>query len=729
MVDSAAVVEQGSILKTERRPFRAKEKPKASWGSRSIEWFKDQVVRAKERGRGVIERLSEGSPSNELSADRKQETDPSVQINWKLLVKSGDISRPEDGGDRRKNVPEEDGEKQAKEVQKAVDAEKASKPKNTVGLDIAGETEDWFYIPKTAWYPHDMLSRGGSGARLDVETLLHPDVADRYVVNVIGDLVECGTLRNMLAPGAAEKLEAFVQKLEPQFVRNMDNLTPEKQELVATVGALVNYVLASHEFATEKRTPQERHFGPREAHFSPFSIPDAAFDLLEQNVYKDNIPQLMAVLQKHIEYKGRDVISMKKQGIVKACQRAEEIFIKEKVELDDILSIHQELVSDSPRGGQINHNPNTLREIESGDLDSELDGFMTEFNTGILEITPQTPQNEVIETATELMKKWTDMHATHDANGRLSRIIGNAILIKGGQELIPVTVPNKWEQRIAIEDSERDQLALQQYWRRIMLPTVKTWEDLIAYEKGSNVVMPEPGRETFHPSLRDRVRGKIGEGRQKKAFAVDEDKAWVRYHGKEFQGKPVEFSKAQFFMHRILHLLAPNNFPDVFMAAKGGILLERAPETPDFIKAKEIIEKYGTLTRPDEEGDWMDYKMEEIYKMPKFQEIAGLLDKLGVGEVASGSERSFYELAVPVNTVIVDNEPLIIELFDPITIKNIDNQLKAGPTIQPDGLNEVLESRLADGKLDEKEAKEIKRMYQRYYENAKKAVEIDKTSN
>ena len=368
-------------------------------------------------------------------------------------------------------------------IVKRPDPEKSPGPKNIIGLDIAGETGDWFYLPQTAWYPLDMLSRGGSGATLDVEILLHPDVADRYVANIIGDLIECGTLRNMLAPKAAEKLEAFVQELKPRFTQSMDKLTSEKQKLVEVVGALINYVLANHEFETKKRAPQERYFGPQEAYFPPFSIPDAAFDLLEKNVYKDNVHQLIAVLREHIKYKGDNVISGEKQGIINACQIAKEIFIKERVELDDILSIHQKLVPDSPRGGQINHDPNILRRIESGDLDSALDGFMTKLNTRLSEITPQTPQDEVLETATELMGDWANIHATHNANGRLSRIIGNAILMKAGQPLIPVTIPNKWEQRMALKESEEDPSILREYWKGITLPVVKTWEDLVIYEK------------------------------------------------------------------------------------------------------------------------------------------------------------------------------------------------------------------------------------------------------
>lgn len=230
--------------------------------------------------------------------------------------------------------------------------------------------------------------------------------------------------------------------------------------------------------------------------------------------------------------------------------------------------------------------------------------------------------------------------------------------------------------------------------------------------------------QNFHSSLKGRIGEKIGEGRQKKAWEVDLNKVWVRYHNEEFKDKPVEFFKAQYFMHRILHVLAPANFPDVHMAVKGGILLDRAAESPDFTRANELLEKLLKNDRmdsslPKKDWQWVEDKAQEIHDLPKFVKIADMLEQLGIINIHAidARERSRYELALPFNTVVDDDEPMVLELFDPATQISVDGKPKSVPTLSETGLDQVLASSKAEGKLDDHEIKEIKRMYHRYYEN------------
>jgi len=207
------------------------------------------------------------------------------------------------------------------------------------------------------------------------------------------------------------------------------------------------------------------------------------------------------------------------------------------------------------------------------------------------------------------------------------------------------------------------------------------------------------------------VTGISGEGRDKIAYNVGADKVAV-IHKENVAPKEnsAEFYKSQYYLHQILHILMPDNFPQVRIASGENIVIvDRVPDTEDFIRAKEIKKKLiGTWEIEDK--TWFDDKTSEIKNLDSFKEMKTLLDNI----LLPYTDRTGDELALPNNTVVVEGKPISIELFFP---HNNISQI-----IIEDNLFRVISERLDNKQITEKESKIIKSFYERYKLNVNECL-------
>jgi|GEM_PF-6760306 len=176
----------------------------------------------------------------------------------------------------------------------------------------------------------------------------------------------------------------------------------------------------------------------------------------------------------------------------------------------------------------------------------------------------------------------------------------------------------------------------------------------------------QPQSENITPEMQFFLRGQgwdgksekvIGEGREKSAMEVGDDKVLLRYHSKHEFDKtelPPEYFKAQFYLHKILHLILPDNFADVHMGGGNGIVFSKVPDNPDFIRAKEIQQRLlATWEFSVEDREFYRQKREEFKQNLEFQLVYGVLEELGIA--TGGRDVALDELALPVNAVMVDS--------------------------------------------------------------------------
>lgn len=218
------------------------------------------------------------------------------------------------------------------------------------------------------------------------------------------------------------------------------------------------------------------------------------------------------------------------------------------------------------------------------------------------------------------------------------------------------------------------------------------------------------------------LAGEIGRGREKTARLVGTDKVLISYHGEINQRLATpDYMKAQFYMHKILHELLPNNFPDVFAAGDGSLLVERIPDTEDLVKAREILTLYLDPKKnhliTTKQRDWLQQKTEEIKKNQEFQRAIAIMRAIGLGY---GKDENPDDLAQPVNTVMVNGHPVLLEMMKPI-VTNAQSHTILRMNI--DALTEVVRQGVEEKYLDEKKQNQILSYVVQYQENAKKAAE------
>lgn len=225
--------------------------------------------------------------------------------------------------------------------------------------------------------------------------------------------------------------------------------------------------------------------------------------------------------------------------------------------------------------------------------------------------------------------------------------------------------------------------------------------------------MPEyrPGLESLH---------EVARGREKIASSIDgnPDKVWITWQDERL--KVPEFGKAVFAFQKILHLLMPQNFLDVSYADETGVMVDKVPDTEDFIEANRIFAERRTRSDVMYGSDWILRKQDEIYDMDEYQEVAKL-----IGDILqpNGSEWGAREMAVPVNTAVVNGHPLIVELIRPVT-PSVNGKLEQilVPTLKPEALEKVLAERQKNCLMTEVESTRIRRYYESYQSNVKQLI-------
>ncbi|MFA6518292.1 MAG: hypothetical protein WCV93_01420 [Candidatus Shapirobacteria bacterium] len=228
----------------------------------------------------------------------------------------------------------------------------------------------------------------------------------------------------------------------------------------------------------------------------------------------------------------------------------------------------------------------------------------------------------------------------------------------------------------------------------------------------------------------------VGEGREKVVTVAGErgDKVWVQYsrdgENKDALVAGPEFFKAQFYLHKILHELLPDNFPDYLLTGQGGLLVERIPADEDAKRANDIMQlvrqrrlETGSGYCESDEHEWLTQKHNAIYYSDEYQTLARVLEYIGVAEVGD-RDRDAYELAVPVNTYIVDGHPVIIETMDPLVKTKSERGTEGRDLLlNIDRLGEVVDEGVVVGKVTEEAARKIRKYAQRYKVNANSAIE------
>jgi len=225
----------------------------------------------------------------------------------------------------------------------------------------------------------------------------------------------------------------------------------------------------------------------------------------------------------------------------------------------------------------------------------------------------------------------------------------------------------------------------------------------------------------------------IGEGREKQAMAVGEDKVLIYYHSKQEIDKanlPPEYFKAQFYLHKILHLSLPNNFPDVHMGGGGAILFDRVPDNPEFSRAKDIQREF-LVTRALGYSDDIFLKkfIGRNTNNPEFLLAYRVLEGLGIVD-ARDPDTSQLEFAQPYNTVMVNDHPVLLEALNPVkTLTNRIGELSFEPSMNIENLAEIIhfgmnsEDPAATHLKDERVQNRILKLAIRYRINAEKTAE------
>lgn len=213
----------------------------------------------------------------------------------------------------------------------------------------------------------------------------------------------------------------------------------------------------------------------------------------------------------------------------------------------------------------------------------------------------------------------------------------------------------------------------------------------------------------------------LGRGREKTARKVGEDKVLIEYHGDENKMlATAEYVTAQYYMQKVLHLLLPNNFLRVFAAGANSILVEKAPDTEDFLKAKELnklfIDPSLHHTITPEQKMWMEQKASAMLTDNEFSFVIEILQEIGLGY---GKDEAPSELALPVNTVRVNDHPVLIEMMKPI-VTNDHGQ--AVPRLQVNKLQALVEDGVTQQAIPPDIGARIIRLAERYQIKALEAA-------
>ncbi|KKP33498.1 MAG: hypothetical protein UR23_C0042G0005 [Candidatus Roizmanbacteria bacterium GW2011_GWA2_32_13] len=294
------------------------------------------------------------------------------------------------------------------------------------------------------------------------------------------------------------------------------------------------------------------------------------------------------------------------------------------------------------------------------------------------------------------------------APGKVERVVTKAReLTQKGEEWFK----NKWEKVTGKKPTEVRQV----------LKDIEGADETVLLtdeiEKPNQKVEGTPEEQIFSKPIKSviesygGVTGLSGEGSDKIAYNVGTDKvALIHKENVAPKENSAEFYKSQYYLHQILHILMPDNFPQVRMASGNNfIIVDRVPDTEDFIRAKEIKKKLiGTWAIEDE--TWFNDKTKQIKNLDSFKEMKSLLDDI----LLPYTDRTGDELALPNNTVVVDGKPISIELFFP---HNNISQI-----IKEDNLFRIISERLNNKQITEKEGEIIKIFYERYKLNVNKCL-------
>ena len=355
-----------------------------------------------------------------------------------------------------------------------------------VGVERAGRIKHHYDGPEYAWNPLSMIARGIDGAELNIAVLLDPEVSRDYVANVLHDLIIVASLPKPFP--SVEEHSKYITKIttfsaELVAAQSPEHaFSPEASIYCDVIGALASYCTNTYLFEIQKVIPEDNGFGERSVHFQPFSLPEVSQDLYLQGIEKTDVTEVIKTLANHLEYPGSPRSEQLKRNVVEGCHEAALVFNQDQISLKSLMQIHKRLMGDEPGGGLVDTNANTLNLFKGKDVEEELMDFETELNDIFKSVSTELSDQEALLLAIDVMKKWTDIHATSDGNGRLSRIIANGILNRSGKPLLPVSITNKWLHRKAIEEASENPEALVDFFTAQQQVGMTTWEQLIAYE-------------------------------------------------------------------------------------------------------------------------------------------------------------------------------------------------------------------------------------------------------
>lgn len=355
-----------------------------------------------------------------------------------------------------------------------------------IGSERAGRIKHYFDGPAYAWNPLNMISRGIDGAEQDIDLLLNPEVSRDYVANVLHDLLVVASLRKPFS--SVEKHDDFISNLiifreeVADKLHTENTMNAEAINYCEVLGALASYCIDSYAFEVQAIIPENNKFGPREVYFEPFSLPEVLQELFQMGVRKTEVEVIIQTLVSHLDYSGSPRQEEKKKNIVGGCREAELAIQAGPITLSSLMQIHIKLMGDDPSGGVVDTTPNSLNLFKGQDVGRELLEFEGDLNEAVARVSSDVTDEEALLIATDLMRKWTAIHATADGNGRLSRIIADIILSLAGKPLIPISIENKWLHRRAIEEAQEQPEALVHFFEQQQIIGVLDWDQLADYE-------------------------------------------------------------------------------------------------------------------------------------------------------------------------------------------------------------------------------------------------------
>lgn len=342
---------------------------------------------------------------------------------------------------------------------------------NTLGIEKAGLVKPYYDSPQLAWDIGIMMGRGIDGAQFDPTLIEATDVSERYISQVIHDLLIPCVVR--MYPTMEQRLDQIprIEKFNSALQKKWDSQALPDDELeaikIAVIGSLAEYAVLEHQYEFQGQMPEFTGFSEKKYRFLPLTLADAVTELLNQRVSKVDVNSVLAVLKKYLvdaNGHGERIDNERTSAESATALLAVKIDAGLELSFDDILMAHAELEKGHAQAGSLYLEVLSQSPTPRDQVEPQLRDFVKRFAERLASVRPDSQPDDVRDLALLVIDDFTPIHPFHNGNGRMGRILANAILKKGGLPQIPVVIENKWKHRRALEESKVNPDAMKEYW-------------------------------------------------------------------------------------------------------------------------------------------------------------------------------------------------------------------------------------------------------------------------